>query len=115
MVHQVNSGHPGGSLGCTEFFVVLFNKILNFNIPFSKDGFNEDVFILSNGHISPVYYSMLSRVGFFDLSELNTFRKINSRLQGHQLIMIIFQELESHQDLLVKVFLLGLGQHYQKN
>ncbi len=83
MVHEVNSGHPGGSLGCTEFFVILFNKILNFKIPFSKDGFNEDVFILSNGHISPVYYSILSRIGFFDLSELNTFRKINSRLQGH--------------------------------
>ncbi len=83
MVHQVNSGHPGGSLGCTEFFVVLFNKILNFKIPFSKDGVNEDIFILSNGHISPVYYSVLSRVGFFNLNELNTFRKINSRLQGH--------------------------------
>ena len=83
MVHQVNSGHPGGSLGCTEFFVVLFNKILDFNIPFTEDGVNEDVFILSNGHISPVYYSVLSRVGFFDLNELNTFRKINSRLQGH--------------------------------
>ena len=83
MVHQVNSGHPGGSLGCTEFFVVLFNKILNFNIPFTEDGINEDVFILSNGHISPVYYSVLSRVGFFNLNELSTFRKINSRLQGH--------------------------------
>ena len=83
MVHQVNSGHPGGSLGCTEFFVVLFNKILNFKIPFSKDGVNEDIFILSNGHISPVYYSILSRFGFFNLNELNTFRKINSRLQGH--------------------------------
>ena len=83
MVHQVNSGHPGGSLGCTEFFVVLFNKILNFNIPFTEDGVNEDIFILSNGHISPVYYSVLSRVGFFDLNELGTFRKINSRLQGH--------------------------------
>ena len=83
MVHQVNSGHPGGSLGCTEFFVVLFNKILNFNIPFTEDGINEDLFILSNGHISPVYYSVLSRVGFFDLNELSTFRKINSRLQGH--------------------------------
>ena len=83
MVHQVNSGHPGGSLGCTEFFVVLFNKILNFNIPFTEDGINEDLFILSNGHISPVYYSVLSRLGFFDLNELSTFRKINSRLQGH--------------------------------
>ena len=83
MVHQVNSGHPGGSLGCTEFFVVLFKKILNYKIPFSNDGINEDIFILSNGHISPVYYSVLSRVGFFDLNELNTFRKINSRLQGH--------------------------------
>ena len=83
MVHQVNSGLPGGSLGCTEFFVVLFNKILSFNIPFTEDGINEDIFILSNGHISPVYYSVLSRVGFFDLNELGTFRKINSRLQGH--------------------------------
>tara|TARA_B100000809_G_scaffold89342_1_gene87769 strand:- start:176 stop:1015 length:840 start_codon:yes stop_codon:yes gene_type:complete len=83
MVHQVNSGHPGGSLGCTEFFIVMFNKILNFNLPFSKDGINEDVFLLSNGHISPVYYSILSRMGFFELNELKTFRKINSRLQGH--------------------------------
>ena len=83
MVHQVNSGHPGGSLGCTEFFIVMFNKILNFNLPFSKDGINEGVFLLSNGHISPVYYSILSRMGFFELNELKTFRKINSRLQGH--------------------------------
>ena len=83
MVHQAKSGHPGGSLGCAEFFVVMFNKILNFNIPFSKDGINEDVFLLSNGHISPVYYSILSRIGFFELNELKTFRKINSRLQGH--------------------------------
>ena len=83
MVHQAKSGHPGGSLGCTEFFVVMFNKILNFNLPFSKDGINEDVFLLSNGHISPVYYSILSRIGFFELNELKTFRKINSRLQGH--------------------------------
>jgi len=83
MVHQVNSGHPGGSLGCVEFFIVMFNKILNFNLPFSKDGINEDVFLLSNGHISPVYYSILSRIGFFELNELKTFRKINSRLQGH--------------------------------
>tara|TARA_B100001179_G_scaffold156509_1_gene114342 strand:+ start:223 stop:1062 length:840 start_codon:yes stop_codon:yes gene_type:complete len=83
MVHQAKSGHPGGSLGCAEFFVVMFNKILNFNLPFSKDGINEDVFLLSNGHISPVYYSILSRIGFFELNELKTFRKINSRLQGH--------------------------------
>ena len=83
MVHEAKSGHPGGSLGCTEFFVVMFNKILNFNLPFSKDGINEDVFLLSNGHISPVYYSILSRIGFFELNELKTFRKINSRLQGH--------------------------------
>ena len=83
MVHKAKSGHPGGSLGCTEFFIVMFNKILNFNLPFSKDGINEDVFLLSNGHISPVYYSILSRIGFFELNELKTFRKINSRLQGH--------------------------------
>ena len=83
MVHQAKSGHPGGSLGCTEFFIVMFNKILNFNLPFSIDGINEDVFLLSNGHISPVYYSILSRIGLFELNELKTFRKINSRLQGH--------------------------------
>ena len=83
MVHQAKSGHPGGSLGCTEFFIVMFNKILNFNLPFSIDGINEDIFLLSNGHISPVYYSILSRIGFFELNELKTFRKINSRLQGH--------------------------------
>jgi len=73
MVHQAKSGHPGGSLGCTEFFIVMFNKILNFNLPFSKDGINEDVFLLSNGHISPVYYSILSRIGFFELNEFDPF------------------------------------------
>ena len=83
MVHKVNSGHPGGSLGCAEFFVVLYFHQMEFSLPFSMNGKNEDVFFLSNGHISPVYYSVLSRVGFFDLNELGTFRKINSRLQGH--------------------------------
>lgn len=84
MVHAVQSGHPGGSLGCTEFFTVLFFKILKHNPQaFSMAGKNEDVFILSNGHISPVYYSTLARSGYFPVSELATFRKINSRLQGH--------------------------------
>ena len=79
MVHSVNSGHPGGSLGCVEFFVTLYNKIME------HDEFNDssDMFILSNGHISPVYYSTLARAGYFDIKELDTFRKINSRLQGH--------------------------------
>jgi len=79
MVHSVNSGHPGGSLGCVEFFVTLYNKIME------HDDFNDssDMFILSNGHISPVYYSTLARAGYFDIKELDTFRKINSRLQGH--------------------------------
>ena len=83
MVHSVNSGHPGGSLGCTEFFVVLYNEILNLNSEFNMDGINEDLFFLSNGHISPVFYSVLARKGYFPISELDTFRKLNSRLQGH--------------------------------
>ncbi len=83
MVHTVNSGHPGGSLGCTEFFVALYNKVMKLNDSFEMDGHNEDLFFLSNGHISPVYYSVLARSGFFPVDELNTFRKIDSRLQGH--------------------------------
>ena len=83
MVHSVNSGHPGGSLGCTEFFVALYNEILNLNDEFNMDGKNEDLFFLSNGHISPVFYSVLARKGYFPISELDTFRKLNSRLQGH--------------------------------
>ncbi len=83
MVHAVNSGHPGGSLGCVEFFVSLYFKIMSHNKEFNMDGLNEDVFFLSNGHISPVFYSVLARSGYFPTEELNTFRKINSRLQGH--------------------------------
>ena len=84
MVHAVNSGHPGGSLGCAEFFVALYNEIMDYNDDgFNMDGKGEDIFFLSNGHISPVWYSVLARKGFFKLDELNTFRKINSRLQGH--------------------------------
>tara|TARA_B100001939_G_scaffold1798_1_gene1691 strand:+ start:521 stop:1366 length:846 start_codon:yes stop_codon:yes gene_type:complete len=83
MVHKVNSGHPGGSLGCAEFFVSLFFDQMDFSLPFKIDGKNEDIFFLSNGHISPVFYSVLARRGFFPIQELNTFRLINSRLQGH--------------------------------
>jgi transketolase len=83
MVNKVNSGHPGGSLGCTEFFVILFFRAMNIKDNFDMNGSNEDLFFLSNGHISPVYYSTLARSGYFPVSELNTFRKINSRLQGH--------------------------------
>ena len=83
MVHAVNSGHPGGSLGCTEYFVALFHHIMQYDPAFSMEGKNEDVFFLSNGHISPVFYSTLARSGFFEVSELATFRKIDSRLQGH--------------------------------
>ena len=84
MVAAVQSGHPGGSLGCTEYFVALYFEILKHNPqPFSMDGENEDLFFLSNGHISPVWYSVLARSGYFDVSELSTFRKIDSRLQGH--------------------------------
>ena len=83
MVHNVQSGHPGGSLGCTDFFVTLFFNIMNRNKSFSMNGIGEDIFFLSNGHISPVFYSILARSGYFKLDELNSFRKINSRLQGH--------------------------------
>ena len=83
MVHNVQSGHPGGSLGCTDFFVTLFFNIMNRNKSFSMNGIGEDIFFLSNGHISPVFYSVLARSGYFKLNELNSFRKINSRLQGH--------------------------------
>jgi transketolase len=84
MVHAVNSGHPGGSLGCTEFFVSLYFEVMKHNpSQFSMDGIGEDVFFLSNGHISPVFYSVLARSGYFPVNELATFRKLNSRLQGH--------------------------------
>ncbi len=83
MVHAVNSGHPGGSLGCTEFFTALYGKVMNYKLPFSMEGKNEDLFFLSNGHISPVFYSTLARFGFFPVDELKTFRKLDSRLQGH--------------------------------
>ena len=83
MVHAVNSGHPGGSLGCADFFTALYFKVMNHNPSFNMDATNEDVFILSNGHISPVFCSTLARSGYFDIKELATFRKINSRLQGH--------------------------------
>lgn len=83
-VHAVNSGHPGGSLGCTDFFVALYFHVLKHNAtPFNMDGIGEDLFFLSNGHISPVWYSVLARSGYFPVDELKTFRKLNSRLQGH--------------------------------
>ncbi len=83
MVHAVQSGHPGGSLGCVEYFTALYFDVMKHNPDFKMDGVGEDVFFLSNGHISPVFYSALARSGYFPLDELNTFRKINSRLQGH--------------------------------
>ena len=83
MVHKVNSGHPGGSLGCVEFFVALYQELMNRKDHFEMDGLEEDLFFLSNGHISPVYYSVLARSGYFPVEELNTFRLINTRLQGH--------------------------------
>jgi transketolase len=82
-VHAVNSGHPGGSLGCAEFLVALYNEIMEHDPSFNMDGKNEDLFFLSNGHISPVFYSVLARSGYFPVEELNTFRKLDSRLQGH--------------------------------
>src|SRR3954452_3967677 len=84
MVHGAQSGHPGGSLGCADFFTALYFKIMKHNPqPFDMNAREEDVFILSNGHISPVFYSSLARSGYFDVKELATFRKLNSRLQGH--------------------------------
>lgn len=83
MVHAQNSGHPGGSLGCVEYFTAIYKVIMNHSTNFSMDGKNEDLFFLSNGHISPVFYSVLARTGYFPVKELNTFRKIDSRLQGH--------------------------------
>ncbi|SHJ32776.1 transketolase [Arenibacter nanhaiticus] len=83
MVHKVSSGHPGGSLGCTEFLVALYNETMQLQPEFDMDGKNEDLFFLSNGHISPVFYSVLARRGYFPVDELNTFRLIDSRLQGH--------------------------------
>ncbi len=83
MVHAVQSGHPGGSLGCADYFTALYFSVMEHHSQFNMNGENEDVFFLSNGHISPVYYSTLARAGYFDIKELATFRKINSRLQGH--------------------------------
>jgi transketolase len=83
MVHGAQSGHPGGSLGCADYFTALYFKELKHDPNFHMDGINEDIFFLSNGHISPVFYSALARSGYFDIKELATFRKINSRLQGH--------------------------------
>ena len=83
MVHAVQSGHPGGSLGCTDFLTALYFHSMHHHRPFSMDGKQEDLFFLSNGHISPVFYSVLARTGYFDVKELTTFRKLNSRLQGH--------------------------------
>ncbi len=83
MVHGVQSGHPGGSLGCADFFTALYFKIMKHNPAFSMDALNEDVFFLSYGHISPLFYASLARSGYFDVKELATFRKLNSRLQGH--------------------------------
>ncbi|MFN8342121.1 MAG: transketolase [Cyclobacteriaceae bacterium] len=83
MVHACQSGHPGGSLGCTEFFVALYFRILKHNPSFQMNGKDEDVFFLSNGHISPVWYATLARAGYFEVKELSTFRFLNTRLQGH--------------------------------
>jgi transketolase len=83
MVHGCQSGHPGGSLGCADFMTALYFDVMNYSTDFKMDGIGEDLFFLSNGHISPVFYSVLARAGYFEVSELATFRKLNSRLQGH--------------------------------
>ncbi|HNA96838.1 MAG TPA: transketolase, partial [Chitinophagaceae bacterium] len=83
MVHGANSGHPGGSLGCADFLTALYFKIMKHNPAFNMDAMDEDVFFLSNGHVSPLFYAVLARSGYFDIKELSTFRRIDSRLQGH--------------------------------
>lgn len=83
MVHAVQSGHPGGSLGCADYLIALYFSEMKHNTNFTMDGIGEDVFFLSNGHISPLMYAVLARAGYFEVSELATFRKLNSRLQGH--------------------------------
>jgi transketolase len=83
MVHGCKSGHPGGSLGCADFLAALYFNVMDHNPDFKMDGLNEDIFFLSNGHISPVFYSVLARAGYFPVEELKTFRKLNTRLQGH--------------------------------
>ena len=83
MVHACQSGHPGGSLGCTDFMAVLYFKVMKHNPSFNMDAPGEDLFLLSNGHISPIFYATLARSGYFPVSELATFRKLNTRLQGH--------------------------------
>ena len=112
MVHAVNSGHPGGSLGCAEFFTVLYQDIMEYSTDFNMDGCNEDMFFLSNGHISPVYYSVLSRSGFFSVEELATFRKLNKDIRQR---MSTCQELGLPLDPWVRGGVLLWEQHYQKS
>ena len=83
MVHGAKSGHPGGSLGCADYLVALYFEVMQHDKNFSMDGINEDLFFLSNGHISPLFYSVLAHSGYFEKSELATFRRLNTRLQGH--------------------------------
>jgi len=89
MVHGCKSGHPGGSLGCADFLAALYFNVMDHNPDFKMDGLNEDIFFLSNGHISPVFYSVLARAGYFPVEELKTFRKLNTRLQGHKIDNLI--------------------------
>jgi transketolase len=112
MTNGANSGHPGGSLGCTDFLVALYFHFLKHNPKkFQMDGTGEDVFFLSNGHISPLWYSVLARTGYFDIKELTTFRKIDSRLQGHPAT----HEFESHQVLSGRDYPLQSELHLPRN
>ena len=115
MVHKVNSGHPGGSLGCTEFFVALFFEHMKHQPSFSMDGAGEDIFFLSNGHISPVFYATLARSGYFPVDELNTFRLIDSRLQGHPQHMKACRVFVLLRVRLDKDCLWPLEQHWLRN
>ena len=115
MVHGCQSGHPGGSLGCVEFFVALFFGIMKHEPDFKMNGRNEDLFFLSNGHISPVYYSVLSRSGYFPLNELNTFRKINSRLQGHPATHEKLPGIRIASGSLGQALSVAIGSNFQKD
>ena len=114
MVHANNSGHPGGSLGCTEFLSVLYFNHLKHDTSFNMDGINEDLFFLSNGHISPVLYSVLARSGYFNVNELTTFRKLNSRLQGHPTTHEKLEGIRIASGSLGQGLLLQLVQHLLK-
>jgi transketolase len=114
MVHGAACGHPGGSLGCTEYMVALYFEVMNHNKNFSMDGIGEDIFFLSNGHICPVWYSVLARSGYFGIEELGTFRKLNSRLQGHPATKEHLEGIRAASGSLGQGLSVGIGAAFTK-